>query len=90
MAKYLHTLLNELRITQHGPTMIYKENMVVIMKANANKPNGCTCHTNISYFALQEWVQEGKVKLVHIRGVTNSANALTKALGWTLHRCHDT
>eukprot|EP00957_Ditylum_brightwellii_P065882 4996655-Ditylum_brightwellii.AAC.1 len=56
--------------------------------ANTNKSNGHTCHINISYFALQKWVQEGKVKLAHIRGVANPADALTKALGWTLHCLH--
>eukprot|EP00957_Ditylum_brightwellii_P016714 1257359-Ditylum_brightwellii.AAC.1 len=85
MAKYLHAILNKLGITQHCPTMIYKDNTTTIMMANANKSNSHTCHINISYFLLQEWVQEGKVKLAHIRGVANPANALTNALGWTLH-----
>eukprot|EP00957_Ditylum_brightwellii_P041741 3160971-Ditylum_brightwellii.AAC.1 len=67
--------------------MIYKDNTAAIMMANANKPNGGTHNINISYSVLQEWVQEGKVKLAHIRGVANPAGALTKALGWTLH-CH--
>eukprot|EP00957_Ditylum_brightwellii_P138223 10536368-Ditylum_brightwellii.AAC.1 len=88
MAKYLRTVLNELGITQHSPTMIYKDNIAAIMVANANKPNGCNWHIDISYFALQEWVQERKVKLAQIRGVSNLADALTKALGWTLHRRH--
>eukprot|EP00957_Ditylum_brightwellii_P112868 8605795-Ditylum_brightwellii.AAC.1 len=57
---------------------------------NANKPNGHTCHINISYFALQAWVKKGKGKLAHIRGVANPVDALTKALGWTLHCRHVT
>eukprot|EP00957_Ditylum_brightwellii_P163170 12424459-Ditylum_brightwellii.AAC.1 len=60
MAKYLCTVLNELGITHHGPTMFYKDNAAAIMMVNANKPNDCTWHIRISYFALQEWVQEGK------------------------------
>eukprot|EP00957_Ditylum_brightwellii_P053077 4024927-Ditylum_brightwellii.AAC.1 len=56
--------------------------------ANTNKPNGHTCHIDISYFVLQEWVQEKKLKLAHIRGVVNPADALTNVLGWTLHCCH--
>eukprot|EP00957_Ditylum_brightwellii_P135945 10368286-Ditylum_brightwellii.AAC.1 len=67
--------------------MIYKDNAAAIMMLNSNKLNGYTCHIDISYFVLQEWVQEGKVKLAHIRGVANPDNALTKALGLTLH-CH--
>eukprot|EP00957_Ditylum_brightwellii_P097958 7461182-Ditylum_brightwellii.AAC.1 len=88
MAMYLCTVLNKLRIIQHSPTMIYKDNAAAIMMANANKPNRHTRSINISYFVLQEWVQEGKAKLAHIRGVANPANALTKALGWTLHCRH--
>eukprot|EP00957_Ditylum_brightwellii_P119617 9126303-Ditylum_brightwellii.AAC.1 len=90
MAKYLCTVLNELGIAQHGPTIIYEDNAAAIMMVNANKPNGCTQHINVSYFAWQEWVQERKVKLAYSRGVANPADALTKALGWTLHCCHVT
>eukprot|EP00957_Ditylum_brightwellii_P180894 13781018-Ditylum_brightwellii.AAC.1 len=61
-----------------------------MMMANNNKPNGCTRHINIKYFALQEWVAYGEVKLAHIRGVVNPADALTKALGWMLYRRHAT
>eukprot|EP00957_Ditylum_brightwellii_P178406 13589460-Ditylum_brightwellii.AAC.1 len=65
--------------------MIYKDNAAAIVMANTNKPNGCTRHIDIIYFALQEWVQCGEVELTHIRGVANPTDALTKALGWTLH-----
>eukprot|EP00957_Ditylum_brightwellii_P171315 13041397-Ditylum_brightwellii.AAC.2 len=58
--------------------------------ANANKLNGFTHNIDISYFALQEWAQHGEVKLAHIQGVENSADALTKVLCWTLHYCHVT
>eukprot|EP00957_Ditylum_brightwellii_P064498 4894677-Ditylum_brightwellii.AAC.1 len=56
MAKYLHTILNELGIAQHKPTMVYEDNAAAIMMANANKPNDCTWHIDMSYFALQEWI----------------------------------
>eukprot|EP00957_Ditylum_brightwellii_P110468 8424818-Ditylum_brightwellii.AAC.1 len=87
MAKNLHIVLNELGSTQQGPTMICKDDAAAIMMANANKPSGCTCHIDISYFELQEWVQQGEVKLAHNHEVANPADALTKALGWVLH-CH--
>eukprot|EP00957_Ditylum_brightwellii_P027025 2043832-Ditylum_brightwellii.AAC.1 len=90
MAKYLCTILNELGITQQGPTMIYRVSTAAIMMVNANKPNGCTHYINKSYFVLQEWVQDRKVELAHIRGVANPADALTKALSQTLHSCHVT
>eukprot|EP00957_Ditylum_brightwellii_P039731 3006832-Ditylum_brightwellii.AAC.1 len=60
------------------------------MMANNSRPNGQTQHINISYFTLQEWVTHGNVKLAHIRVIANPADALTKALGWTLHQRHAT
>eukprot|EP00957_Ditylum_brightwellii_P064877 4921916-Ditylum_brightwellii.AAC.2 len=88
MAKYFCTILNKLGITQCSPFIIYKDNTAISMIANANKPNRRTSHIKISYFALQEWLQVGKLNLAHIRGVANTADALTEALGWTLHHCN--
>eukprot|EP00957_Ditylum_brightwellii_P045724 3469042-Ditylum_brightwellii.AAC.1 len=65
--------------------MIYEDNAAAIMMANNNRSNGQTWHIDISYFALQEWVTHGDVKLAHIRRIANPADALTKALGWTQH-----
>eukprot|EP00957_Ditylum_brightwellii_P043309 3282063-Ditylum_brightwellii.AAC.1 len=87
MAKYLQVILEELSIEQKGPTVIYEDNTTTIMMTNASKPNGRTRNIDISYFAIQEWVSKGNIKLAHIRGVINPSDALTKTLGWTLH-CH--
>eukprot|EP00957_Ditylum_brightwellii_P023990 1809198-Ditylum_brightwellii.AAC.1 len=56
--------------------------------ANNSRPNGQTRHIDTSYFSLQEWITYGNVKLAHICRITNLSDALTKALGWTLHCCH--
>eukprot|EP00957_Ditylum_brightwellii_P178748 13615034-Ditylum_brightwellii.AAC.1 len=81
MAKYLKSVLNKLGIQQCGPIMIYEDNAAVIMMASNRRPNGRTLHIDISYFALQEWVTYSDVKLAHIRGIANPADAITKALG---------
>eukprot|EP00957_Ditylum_brightwellii_P108280 8260473-Ditylum_brightwellii.AAC.1 len=60
------------------------------MMANNSRPNGQIRHIDISFFALQEWVTHGDVKLANVHGIANPADALTKALGWTLHRHHVT
>eukprot|EP00957_Ditylum_brightwellii_P169647 12912465-Ditylum_brightwellii.AAC.1 len=70
--------------------MIYQDNAAAIMMANNSRPNGQTQHIDIRYFALQEWVTYGNIKLAHICRIANPADALTKALGWTLHCCHVT
>eukprot|EP00957_Ditylum_brightwellii_P196864 14998680-Ditylum_brightwellii.AAC.1 len=58
--------------------------------ANNSRPNGQIRHIDISYFVLQEWVTYGNVKLAHIPGIADPADALTKALEWMLHCCHIT
>eukprot|EP00957_Ditylum_brightwellii_P068523 5201897-Ditylum_brightwellii.AAC.1 len=90
MTKYLQTILNKLSVQQCGPTMIYEDNAAAIMVANNSRPNGWTQHIDISYFALQEWDTYSYVKLAHICRIANRVDALTKALGWTLHCCHVT
>eukprot|EP00957_Ditylum_brightwellii_P115992 8848903-Ditylum_brightwellii.AAC.1 len=54
-----------------------------------NKLNGRTSHIGIHPFAIEDWIEKGNVKLLHIQGAANPSDALTKALGWMLHRCHD-
>eukprot|EP00957_Ditylum_brightwellii_P212380 15367207-Ditylum_brightwellii.AAC.4 len=90
MAKCICAILKELKMGQDRPTMIYEDNATAIMMANTIKPNGRTRHIDISYFAIQEWVENDNIELAHIQGVANPSNVLTKALGWTLHQCHVT
>eukprot|EP00957_Ditylum_brightwellii_P091015 6929490-Ditylum_brightwellii.AAC.1 len=85
MAKYIRAILKELKINQHGPSIIYEDNTAAIMMANASKPNGRARHIDISYFAIQEWVEKCNIKLAHIHGVANPSDTLTKALEWTCH-----
>ena len=86
MAKYTQVILKELKIKQHGPTIMYKDNATAIMMVNASKPNRRTRYINISYFTIQEWAEKGNMKLAHICGVANPSDALTKTLGWTLNQ----
>eukprot|EP00957_Ditylum_brightwellii_P040365 3054766-Ditylum_brightwellii.AAC.1 len=61
IAKYIWAILKELRMEQDGPTMIYKDNAAAVMMAN-----GRMRHIDISYFAIQKWVENGNIKLAHI------------------------
>ena len=56
--------------------------------ANSEKPTSRTRHIDIQHFSLQEWIKNGDLKLTHIPGTDNPLDALTKALGWVLHRRH--
>eukprot|EP00957_Ditylum_brightwellii_P186969 14238916-Ditylum_brightwellii.AAC.1 len=66
MVKYIQAIFKELKMEQGGPTMVYEDNAAAIMMTNTSKPNGRTRHINISYFTIQEWVENGDIKLAHI------------------------
>eukprot|EP00957_Ditylum_brightwellii_P187709 14293377-Ditylum_brightwellii.AAC.1 len=90
MAKYICMILKELKIKQQGPTIIYEDNAAAIMMANMSKPNKRTRNINISFFAIQEWVEKGNIKLADIHGVANPLDTLAKVLEGTLHQQHVT
>ena len=87
-AKYLRSVLDELGFPQIGPTKLYEDNEAAILMTNAGKPTQRSQHIDIQHFALQEWKRNGDIVMVHIPGVINPADALTKALGWILHHRH--
>jgi hypothetical protein len=88
IAKCLRSILLELDFAQFGPTVLYEDNQAAILKINASQPTPRSRHIDIQHFAIQEWKANGDIILCHIPGIINPANALTKALGTTLHFCH--
>jgi len=86
--KYLRFILHELGYTQTEPCPIYEDNDSVIKIVNHNRPTDCPCHVKIRYFALQHWRLMKDIILIHLPGVVNPADMLTKALGWVLHHWH--
>jgi hypothetical protein len=87
-ALYLRSILHELGVTQHGPTILYEDNQATILMVNASRPTARSRHIAIQHFAIQEWKDHGHILLEHIPGIINPADALTKALGWILHQRH--
>jgi len=87
-AKFLRSILHELGFTQHEPTPIYEDNQPTIDIVNSQKPTERTRHIDIRFFAIQEWMQKGDIRMFHIPGVINPADDLTKPLGWVLHSRH--
>ena len=55
------------------------------MIINACVPTERTCHIDVQYFAIQDWKEDGSIEILHIPGVINPADDLTKPLGWVLH-----
>jgi hypothetical protein len=87
-ARYLRSILNQLGLTHRSATLIYVHNLAAIMMANAGKPTERSRHIDVQYFALLQWVKDGDVLLVHIAGIWNPSDALTKPLGWVIHHRH--
>jgi len=88
VTKYLRFILHELGYTQTEPTPIYEDNNSAIKIANHSQPTDRSRHVKIRYFALQHWRLMKDIILIHLPGVVNPADMLTKALGWVLHHCH--
>jgi len=84
----LDPLLHELGYTQSAPTPIYKDNDSAIKIVNHSRPTDRSRHVEIRYFALQHWQLMKDIILIHLPGVVNPADMLTKALGWVLHHRH--
>jgi hypothetical protein len=88
IAKYLRSILHELDYEQPGPTILYEDNQAAILMINSSRPTPRSRHIDIQHFAIQEWKANGDIILCHIPGIINPADALTKALGTTLHFRH--
>lgn len=86
--KYLRYVHDSLGFKQVEPTNMYGYNEASIEMVNACKPTNRARHIDIQYFAIQEWKDNGDLVLLHIPGVINCSDALTKACGWTLHHRH--
>jgi hypothetical protein len=87
-ARYLRAILDHLGLKQESVTLIYFDNLAAIMMANAGKPTERSRHIDVQYLVLLQWVKDGEVLLVHLVGVTNPSDALTKLLGLVLHHHH--
>ena len=55
---------------------------------NARVPTNRSRHILIQHFAIQDWKDQGHIRLCHIAGVNNPVDDLTKPLGWILHSRH--
>jgi len=88
VTKYLCFILPELGCTQTEPTPIYEYNDSAIKIVNHSRPTDRSPHVKIRDFALQHWRLMKDIILIHLPGVVNPADVLTKALGWVLHHRH--
>ena len=88
VTKYLRFILHELGYTQTKPTPIYEDSDSAIKIVNHSRPTDRSRHVEIRYFVLQHWRLMKDIILIHLPGVVNPVDMLTKALGWVLHHRH--
>jgi len=80
--------LRELGFEQSDPTPIYEDNQSAIKMINARVPTERSRHIDIQHFAIQDWKDAGDIVMIHIPGIINCSDQLTKPLGWVLHSRH--
>ena len=67
----------------NGPTFIYKDNATTILIVNSAVSTELAQHFYVHYFTIQDWKEWGCIKLIHISGILNPSNTLTKPLDIT-------
>ena len=85
---YMRSVLHDLNITQHQPTVIYEDNRGCLKMMQALKPMKRTRHVDTKYFAILNWVQTDQLEIKKIDTSDNAADVLTKALGRILFYRH--
>jgi hypothetical protein len=88
MCLFVHSILWDLDIPQEAAKVAYEDNDGCTAMGNAQKPTPRTCHINIKYFVLCDWVERNLILLEHIDTSINLANHLTKILSCTLFHWH--
>ncbi len=85
---YIRSILWDLDIPQEAATILYEDNDGCTAMGNAQKPTTQTCHINIKYFSLCNWVERNLIILDPTDTLINMADHLTKALQPTLYHRH--
>ena len=85
---YIRFVLEDLDMTQKGPTTIYEDNRGCLQMTQALKPTKRTRHVETRYFAILEWSQTDQVKIKKIDTADNASDNLTKPNGRILFYRH--
>jgi len=86
--KHLNSVLTNLNLKPSGPIIINKDNKAAINMINDCKPTTPSHHIDVQHFAIQEWQNQGDIRMHHIPGILNLADDETKALSWMLQSQH--
>ena len=83
-SRWLSQLLNEISPSLCEDVVIFEDNKSTIAVANNNKLTPRMKHVDIKYHFVQNYVQDGLLRILYIRTGDMVADALTKHLGSNL------
>jgi hypothetical protein len=63
---YMHSILWDLNIPQEAASWLYKDNDACNAMATTQKLTSCTCHMDIQYHVLCEWVEQDLIILERV------------------------
>ena len=86
---YIRSILNQIGVNQNEATTLFIDNNGALLMGNAQQPTRRTRHMDIKHFSLLDWVERDLVFMKRINTADNCADAMTKALGRTLHYRHN-
>jgi len=81
---YIRSLLQELGFPPTGPTKIYEDNEACIKVIDARQPTERTRHIDTPFYRIQDWKDRGDIEILHLPGIINPSDDLTKPLGWVM------
>jgi hypothetical protein len=88
MILFVRSVLWDLDIPQEAAMVLYEDNDACTAMGNAQKPTPRTCHMDIKYFSICEWVDRDLMHLEQIDTSINMSDHFTKALTRALFHQH--
>ena len=85
---YVRTILDELRLSQLSPTVIYVDNKGAYNIAQQGQPTKNSKHIDIRHFAIQDWVEKDLISLESVKTTSNVSDSLSKATQKQLFHRH--
>ena len=82
-------ILQEHGFPQEGPTETHTDDQSALQAINDNQvPAVGTHHLGARFLSSLDWREEGSISMVHVAGVPNLSDDLTKPLTHCLHARH--
>ena len=78
-------LLRSMKISIKLPVMVRVENIDAILMTSNITTTSCTKHVVIMYKYVNEYVEDGVVKIVFLKSADNDSNILIKNLSTDVH-----